>query len=89
MKQPLNEEFRRMQKLAGIQLNENLNFDYQEDKIVMDDDTKDAILDDEELQQFIPPKSFIRNKMGQTVLWVDWMDYIQFDNLAKFLGIKY
>lgn len=88
MKQPLNEEFRRMQKLAGL-INENQLFDYQEDKIIMNDDIKDAILDNEELQQFITPKSFVRNKTGQTVLWVDWMNYDQFDKLAKFLGIEY
>ena len=70
-------------------LNENLSFDYQEDKILMNDDTMDAILDDPQLQDFITPKSFVRNKMGQIVLWVDWMDYDQFDKLAKFLGIKY
>jgi len=70
-------------------INENLSFDYQEDKILMDDDTKDAILDDPELQEFITPKSFVRNKKGQILLWVDWMDYDQFDKLAKFLGIKY
>ena len=88
MKQSLNEEFRRMQKLAGL-INENQLFDYQEDKIIMNDDIKDAILDNEELQQFITPKSFVRNKTGQTVLWVDWMNYDQFDKLAKFLGIEY
>lgn len=55
----------------------------------MNDDAKDAILDDPELQKFITPKSFVRNKMGQILLWVDWMDYDQFDKLAKFLGIKY
>jgi len=70
-------------------LNENLSFDYQEDKILMNDDTMDAILDDPQLQDFITPKSFVRNKMGQIALWVDWMDYDQFDKLAKFLGIKY
>jgi len=87
MKQPIN-EIKRMQQLAGL-IKENKSFDYQEDKIVMDDDTKDAILDDEELQQFITPKSFVRNKMGQIVLWVDWMEPEQFDKLAKFLGIEY
>jgi hypothetical protein len=68
---------------------ENLNFDYYEDKIIMNNDTKDAILDVEELQQFITPKSFVINKTGQMVLWVDWMNYEQFDKLAKFLNIKY
>lgn len=88
MKQILSEQFIRMQKLAGI-ITENLEFDYQGDKIVMDDDTKDAILDNEELQQFITPKSFVTNKIGQTVLWIDWMEPEQFDKLANFLGIKY
>jgi hypothetical protein len=88
MKKQLNEELRRMQKLAGI-ITENLEFDYQEDKIVMDDATKNAILDNEELQQFITPKSFVINKTGQTVLWIDWMEPEQFDKLANFLGIKY
>ena len=55
----------------------------------MDDDTRDAILDDPELEEFITPKSFVRNKMGQIVLWVDWMEPEQFDQLANFLGIKY
>lgn len=64
-------------------------FEYHEDKIIMNDDIKDSILDDEELQKFITPKSFVKNKMGKTVLWVDWMDYKQFDKLANFLGIKY
>ena len=154
MKQPLNEQFIRMQKLAGIiteekfysrnyikqkykakakeiedniedemdnnpniwdlytsletpkevdnfikgflnenQINENLNFDYQErksgDVIVMDDKTMDAILDDFELQDYINPKSFTRNNKGEIVLGVDHMDYEQFDKLVKFLGIKY
>ena len=154
MKQPLNEQFIRMQKLAGIitedkfysrnyikqkykakvkeiedniedemdnnpniwdlytsletpkevdnfikgflnenQINENLNFDYQErksgDVIVMDDKTMDDILDDLELQDYINPKSFTRNNKGEIVLGVDNMDYEQFDKLAKFLGIKY
>ena len=154
MKQPLNEQFIRMQKLAGIiteekfysrnyikqkykakakeiedniedemdnnpniwdlytsletpkevdnfikgflnenQINENLNFDYQErksgDVIVMDDKTMDDILDDLELQDYINPKSFTRNNKGEIVLGVDHMDYEQFDKLAKFLGIKY
>ena len=88
MKKQLN-EIKRMQQLAGIQINENESFDYQEDKIIMSDDIKDAILDDEELQQFITPKSFVRNKTGQIVLGVDWMNYDQFDKLAKFLGIEY
>ena len=87
MKHQIN-EIKRMQQLAGI-IKENKSFDYQEDKIIMNDDTKDAILDDEELQQFIAPKSFVRNKMGQIVLWVDWMEPEQFDKLANFLGIKY
>jgi len=82
LKQIIKEEIRKV-------LNENLSFDYQEDKILMNDDTMDAILDDPQLQDFITPKSFVRNKMGQIVLWVDWMDYDQFDKLAKFLGIKY
>ena len=86
-KQILSEEFKRMQKLAGI--NENQEFDYQEDKIIMNNSTKDAILDNPELQDFITPKSFVMNKKGEIVLWVDWMDYDQFDKLAKFLGIKY
>ena len=154
MKQPLNEQFIRMQKLAGIiteekfysrnyikqkykakakeienniedemdnnpniwdlytsletpkevdnfikgflnknQINENLNFDYQErksgDVIVMDDKTMDDILDDLELQDYINPKSFTRNNKGEIVLGVDHMDYEQFDKLTKFLGIKY
>ena len=82
LQQIIKEEIKRV-------LNENLPFDYQGDKILMDDNTKDAILDDPELQKFITPKSFVRNKNGQTLLWVDWMDYDQFDKLAKFLGIKY
>lgn len=86
-KQILSEEFKRMQKLAGI--NENQEFDYQEDKIIMNNSTKDAILDNPELQDFITPKSFVMNNKGEIVLWVDWMDYDQFDKLAKFLGIKY
>lgn len=64
-------------------------FDYQEDKIIMNNTTKDAILNDPELQDFITPKSFVMNDKGEIVLWVDWMDYDQFDKLAKFLGIKY
>jgi hypothetical protein len=55
----------------------------------MNNDTKDAILDDEELQMFITPKNFTYNKNGEIILWVDWMDYDQFDKLANFLGIKY
>jgi hypothetical protein len=151
MKQPLNEQFTRMQKLAGIipntikenmdnwgnetddygrnerdykpkpsladfdynkeeykkymeehfpeeplnenQINENLNFDYQDKEtgpiIVMDGNTMDAILDNPELQDYINPKSFTRNNKGEIVLGVDNMDYEQFDKLAKFLGIKY
>ena len=87
-KQIISEEFKRMQKLAGL-INENQEFDYQEDKIIMNNSTKDAILDDPELQDFITPKSFVMNNKGEIVLWVDWMDYNQFDKLAKFLGIKY
>jgi len=91
-KQMLNEQFRRMQKLAGL-LTENLNFDYQErkagDVIIMDDDTMDAILDNPELEDYINSKSFTRNNKGEIVLGVDYMDYEQFDKLAKFLGIKY
>ena len=87
-KQIISEEFKRMQKLAGL-INENQEFDYQEDKIIMNNSTKDAILDDPELQDFITPKSFVMNNKGEIVLWVDWMDYDQFDKLAKFLGIKY
>lgn len=82
------DEFAYMQKLAGL-INENQEFDYQEDKIIMNNSTKDAILDDPELQDFITPKSFVMNNKGEIVLWVDWMDYDQFDKLAKFLGIKY
>jgi len=154
MKQPLNEQFTRMQKLAGIiteekfysrnyikqkykakakeiedniedemdnnpniwdlytsletpkevdnfikgfinenQINENLNFDYQDKEtgpiIVMDSNTMDAILDNPELQDYINPKSFTRNNKGEIVLGVDHMDYEQFDKLANFLGIKY
>ena len=87
-KQIISEEFKRMQKLAGL-INENQEFDYQEDKIIMNNSTKDAILDNPELQDFITPKSFVMNNKGEIVLWVDWMDYDQFDKLAKFLGIKY
>lgn len=87
-KQILSEEFLRMQKLAGI-ITENQEFDYQEDKIIMNNSTKDAILDNPELQDFITPKNFVMNKKGEIVLWIDWMDYDQFDKLAKFLGIKY
>ena len=87
-KQIISKEFRRMQKLAGL-ITENQEFDYQEDKIIMNNSTKDAILDNPELQDFITPKSFVMNKKGETVLWIDWMDYDQFDKLAKFLGIKY
>jgi hypothetical protein len=90
MKQPVNEQFIRMQKLAGI-ITEN--FDYQErkagDVIVMDDKTMDDILDNPELQDYINPKSFTRNNKGEIVLGVDHMDYEQFDKLANFLGIKY
>lgn len=92
MKKQLNEQFTRMQKLAGI-ITENLKFDYQErktgDVIVMDDDTMDAILDNPELEDYINSKSFTRNNKGEIVLGVDNMDYEQFDKLAKFLGIKY
>jgi hypothetical protein len=74
-------------------LNENLNFDYQDKEtgpiIVMDGNTMDAILDNPELQDYINPKSFTRNNKGEIVLGVDNMDYEQFDKLAKFLGIKY
>jgi hypothetical protein len=74
-------------------LNENLNFDYQDKEtgpiIVMDDNTMDAILDNPELQDYINPKSFTRNNKSEIVLGVDNMDYEQFDKLAKFLGIKY
>jgi hypothetical protein len=91
MKQYITEA-KRLQKLAGI-LMENLYFDYQDREtgpiIVMNDDTMDAILDNPELQDYITPKSFTRNKKGEIVLGVDWMDYEQFDKLAKFLGIKY
>ena len=92
MKQLLNEQFIRMQKLAGI-ITENLNFDYQDKEtgpiIVMDDNTMDAILDNPELEDYINSKSFTRNNKGEIVLGVDNMDYEQFDKLAKFLGIKY
>ena len=96
MKHQIN-EIKRMQQLAGIikenksfdYQEDNKPFDYQEDKIIMNDDTKDAILDNEELQQFITPESFVKNKMGQIVLWVDWMEPEQFDKLANFLGIEY
>ena len=61
------------------QIQENLNFDYQErksgDVIVMDDKTMDDILDDLELQDYINPKSFTRNNKGEIVLGVDHMDY--------------
>jgi len=60
-KQLLSEEFKRMQKLAGL-INENQEFDYQEDKIIMNNSTKDAILDNPELQDFITPKNFVMNK---------------------------
>jgi hypothetical protein len=85
-------EAQRLQKLAGI-ITENLYYDYQDSeagaRIIMDGDTMDAILDDPQLQDFITPKSFTRNNKGEIVLWVDWMDYDQFDKLANFLGIKY
>ena len=74
-------------------LKENLHFDYQDSqtgaRIVMNDDTKDAILDNPQLQDFITPKHFVRNNKGEVVLGVDWMDYDEFDKLANFLGIKY
>jgi hypothetical protein len=74
----------------GKLLKEELYFDWSnEDAIIMNDDTKDAILDDAELQEFITPNSFIRNKNGEVVLWIDWMSYEQFDKLANLLGIKY
>ena len=91
MKQNLN-EVKRMQQLAGI-ITENLNFDYQDREtgpiIIMNNDTMDAILDNSELQDYITPKSFTRNNKGEIVLGVDYMDYEQFNKLAKFLGIKY
>jgi len=74
-------------------VNENLYYDYQDSetgaRIIMNNDTMDAILDDPQLQDFITPKSFTRNNEGKIVLRVDWMDYDQFDKLANFLGIKY
>jgi hypothetical protein len=71
-------------------LKEELYYDWsQEGPIKMNNDTKDAILDDEELQMFITPKNFTYNKNGETILRIDWMDYDQFDKLANFLGIKY
>jgi len=74
-------------------INENLYYNYQDSKtgarIIMNDDTMDAILDDPQLQDFITPKSFTRNNKGEVALGVDWMDYDQFDKLANFLGIKY
>lgn len=66
---------------------EGEGFDYQEDKIIMNGDTMDAILDHPELEKFITPKSFVRNKNGQIVLWTDWMDPEQFNKLASVLGI--
>jgi hypothetical protein len=74
----------------GKLLNEELYYDWSnEDAIIMNDDTKDAILDDAELQEFITPDSFVRNKNGEVVLWIDWMSPEQFDKLANLLGIKY
>ena len=74
----------------GKLLKEKLYYDWSnEDAIIMNDDTKDAILDDAELQEFITPDSFVRNKNGEVVLWIDWMSSEQFDKLANLLGIKY
>jgi len=74
----------------GKLLKEELYYDWSnEDAIIMNDDTKDAILDDAELQEFITPDSFVRNKNGEVVLWIDWMSPEQFDKLANLLGIKY
>ena len=74
-------------------LQENLDFDYQDSKtgaiITMNNDTKDAILDNPQLQDFITPRHFVMNNKGEVVLGVDWMDYDEFDKLANFLGIKY
>lgn len=72
-----------------MNMTESLDYDYQEDKIILSFNTRDAILDETDLQVFIDKKKFSINNKGQLVLWVDWMDYHQFNMLAKFLGIEY
>jgi hypothetical protein len=80
-------------KIQDLQKVSSLNFNYQDresgTRITMNDDTMDAILDNREFQDYINPKSFTRNNKGEIILGVDYMDYEQFDKLAKFLGIKY
>jgi len=58
---------------------------YEEELIRVDDDTKDILV---EKTEFLDDKDFIR-MADHLILWVDWMNYTQFDEVAKILNIKY
>lgn len=64
------------------------NYEMYDEQLYLDYDLKDAILENDTLS-FIQERHFIRDKNGKLFMWIDWMDYDQFDKLANFLGYKY
>jgi len=64
------------------------NYEMYDEQLYLDYDLKDAILENDTLN-FIQERHFIRDKNGKLFMWIDWMDYDQFDKLANFLGYKY
>ena len=65
------------------------NYEMFDEQLYLDSDLKDAILENDTLYTFIKERHFIRDKNGKLFMWIDWMDYDQFDKLANFLGYKY
>lgn len=65
------------------------NYEMYDEQLYLDSDLKDAILENDTLSTFIKERHFIRDKNGKLFMWIDWMDYDQFDKLANFLGYKY
>jgi antirestriction protein len=65
------------------------NYEMYDEQLYLDNDLKESILENDTLSTFIKERHFIRDKNGKLFMWIDWMDYDQFDKLANFLGYKY
>lgn len=70
-------------------------YSYEENLIRVADDTKDELI---ERTSFLDNKDFVSVSVSQTrslrdrlksILWVDWMSPVEFDEVANVLGIEY
>ena len=71
--------------------NENIHYKIEEELIWVNDDAKDKLIDE---TSFLDEKDFVRPKQYgyggyNWILWVDWMDSDQYNEISNVLGFTW